>query len=209
MSAFQLFYVFKIRRTHSLTFVLNLHRSTLIRWAVDGILSLFLVVEKGCSTLNLFSTAGCFKCWKLAHDAGTCVLQSAVRSISVLPPYGWRCVYCRGCGKDSTLSWTGRGPLHQQMKLYTTLHSNTVSSLLFIYLFIFCLFNDTFSHSVYKERRMTGWLVNTELKREWNEAVVTYFDVISRHLSGGTDENQENLQNSRSPGWDLSPGHPK
>jgi hypothetical protein len=33
--------------------------------------------------------------------------------------------------------------------------------------------------------------VNTEFERIWKEAVVTYFVVLSRHLSGGVEENHE------------------
>jgi hypothetical protein len=33
--------------------------------------------------------------------------------------------------------------------------------------------------------------MNTELERMWKEAVVTYFVVLSQHLSGGVEENDE------------------
>jgi hypothetical protein len=40
-------------------------------------------------------------------------------------------------------------------------------------------------------RRMVGWLTNNELEMELNEAVVASFKVLSRHLPGGTEENQD------------------
>jgi hypothetical protein len=57
---------------------------------------------------------------------------------------------------------------------------------------------------------MMGWLKDNELERMWKEAVVAFLKVLSRHLPGGTEENDENLsQNCRSPGRDLSPGPPE
>jgi hypothetical protein len=48
--------------------------------------------------------------------------------------------------------------------------------------------------------------MNDKLERVWKEAVVAYFKVISRHLPGGTDENQEIfIQDSRS-GPRFEPG---
>jgi hypothetical protein len=50
---------------------------------------------------------------------------------------------------------------------------------------------------------MTGLMYN-ELERAWKEAVVAYFNVLSRQFPGETEENYENLsQNRRSPGRDL------
>jgi hypothetical protein len=34
--------------------------------------------------------------------------------------------------------------------------------------------------------------MNDEFERMWKEAVTDYFKVLSRHSSGGTEENQEN-----------------
>jgi hypothetical protein len=36
--------------------------------------------------------------------------------------------------------------------------------------------------------------VNNELERMWKEAVMVYFEALSRHLPGGTEENHENDQ---------------
>jgi hypothetical protein len=36
--------------------------------------------------------------------------------------------------------------------------------------------------------------MNNELERVWNEAVMALFKVLSRHLSGGTEENHEKLR---------------
>jgi hypothetical protein len=42
------------------------------------------------------------------------------------------------------------------------------------------------------------------------EGVVAYLNVIYHHLSGGTEENHENLsQDIRSPGRDLNPVPPE
>jgi hypothetical protein len=35
--------------------------------------------------------------------------------------------------------------------------------------------------------------VNNELDKMWKEAVMIYFKVLSQHLLGGTEENNENL----------------
>jgi hypothetical protein len=51
--------------------------------------------------------------------------------------------------------------------------------------------------------------VNKELERKWKEAVVAQLTVLSRHLSGGTEENHEKPHNSRSPGRDSNPGPPE
>lgn len=36
--------------------------------------------------------------------------------------------------------------------------------------------------------------VNDDLEGMWKEAVIAYFKVLSWHLSGSTEENQENLR---------------
>jgi hypothetical protein len=63
----------------------------------------------------------------------------------------------------------------------------------FIYLFIYSLFNDAFSISDYiaSNKRM---IVNNELERMWKETVVAQFKVLSRHLPGGTEGNHEKTQ---------------
>jgi hypothetical protein len=43
------------------------------------------------------------------------------------------------------------------------------------------------------------------MERIWMEAVVIYFEALSYHLSGGTEEKTENFsQENRSPGRDLN-----
>jgi hypothetical protein len=78
------------------------------------------------------------------------------------------------------------------------------SSLSIVFSLIYSLFNDAFSSSDYTASNET-MIVNKELERIWNEAIVAYFKVLSRHLPGGTEENHGNLsQDSRSPGRDLN-----
>ena len=45
---------------------------------------------------------------------------------------------------------------------------------------------------------------NKDLDRMWRVAVVTKFEVLSQHLLGGTEENQNLIQGSRSPGRVLN-----
>lgn len=45
---------------------------------------------------------------------------------------------------------------------------------------------------------------NKDLDRMWGVAIVTKFEVMSQHLLGGTEENQNLVQCSRSPGRVLS-----
>jgi hypothetical protein len=40
-------------------------------------------------------------------------------------------------------------------------------------------------------RRMAGLLTNNELERMWKEAIVTWCEVLSRYLSGGTEDDHE------------------
>jgi hypothetical protein len=57
---------------------------------------------------------------------------------------------------------------------------------------------------------MIGWLRNGELKRICKEAVAAYFKALSRHLPGGTEENNENhSRDSWSPGRDINPEPPE
>jgi hypothetical protein len=57
-------------------------------------------------------------------------------------------------------------------------------------------------------RSMRG-LTNNKLEETWREVVVVYFNVLSRQLPGGTEENHGNLcQDSQSPGRDLNPVRP-
>jgi hypothetical protein len=52
--------------------------------------------------------------------------------------------------------------------------------------------------------------VNDESERVWKEAVVGQFEVLFRHLPGGTEENHKNLsQNSWPPGRDSNPEPPE
>jgi hypothetical protein len=73
-----------------------------------------------------------------------------------------------------------------------------------------CLFNHVFSDSNYiasNEGVISGFLSwkGCGSKRPWPN-----FKVISRHLSGGTEENHKTLsQNGRSPGRDLKPEPPE
>jgi hypothetical protein len=38
--------------------------------------------------------------------------------------------------------------------------------------------------------RIVGWLENNKLERTWKEAVMTYFEMVNRHLPGGNEENK-------------------
>jgi hypothetical protein len=53
--------------------------------------------------------------------------------------------------------------------------------------------------------------MNNELERVWKEAIVTYFKILPRHLTGGTEENhgKPQSQDIRSPDCDLNPGPPE
>jgi hypothetical protein len=79
---------------------------------------------------------------------------------------------------------------------------------IFIYLFICSLFNNACSSSDYiaSNERM---IVNYELEMTLKEAAVASFNVLSLHLPGGTEENHEKPQDSRSPGRYLNPGPPE
>jgi hypothetical protein len=49
--------------------------------------------------------------------------------------------------------------------------------------------------------------VNDELEMTWSEAVVAYFKVLFQHLPGGTEENNEKVnQDKWSLGQYLNPG---
>jgi hypothetical protein len=48
-----------------------------------------------------------------------------------------------------------------------------------------------------------------ELQMIWQEVVVAYFNVLSRNLPGGTEENNTLSQDSLSPGRDLNAGPPE
>jgi hypothetical protein len=44
------------------------------------------------------------------------------------------------------------------------------------------------------QRRMFLWLVNNELTRIWKELTITWFEILSQNLFGGTEEiHKENL----------------
>jgi hypothetical protein len=58
-----------------------------------------------------------------------------------------------------------------------------------IYLFVCGLFNNAVSSSDYIASN--NMMVN-ELERIWKEAVMVYFKLLSWHLRGGTEENNEN-----------------
>jgi hypothetical protein len=51
--------------------------------------------------------------------------------------------------------------------------------------------------------------MNDDLERMWNEAVVTYFKVVTSYLCGGTEEDQVNLEHNLPPAYDLIPGPPE
>jgi hypothetical protein len=54
-------------------------------------------------------------------------------------------------------------------------------------------------------RRMVGWFMSKELERIWKKVVVAWFNLLSHHLSEGTEESKEDLiQDSRSPGRALN-----
>jgi hypothetical protein len=40
-------------------------------------------------------------------------------------------------------------------------------------------------------RRMTGPLMNDELKKMWNEASMAYFELLSQRTPGGYEKNHE------------------
>jgi hypothetical protein len=46
--------------------------------------------------------------------------------------------------------------------------------------------------------------MNDELERIWKLEIVVYFKMLYQNLSGGTGENQENPQDSSTPGQYLS-----
>jgi len=43
------------------------------------------------------------------------------------------------------------------------------------------------------QRRLIVWSVNYELETMWNKAIVAWLKVLSSHLAGGTEEDNENL----------------
>lgn len=52
--------------------------------------------------------------------------------------------------------------------------------------------------------------MNNEMERIWKEAIFASFEVLYRYLPGELRKTTKNLsQDSRSPGRDLKPGHPK
>jgi hypothetical protein len=52
--------------------------------------------------------------------------------------------------------------------------------------------------------------MNNALEKIWKEAVVTLFQVLSRHLPGGTEKFHENLiQDNNCLARDLNPGPPE
>jgi hypothetical protein len=69
---------------------------------------------------------------------------------------------------------------------------------LLLFLFISDFFNDavTSSDNVASNDRMIS---EYELERIWKEAAMTYFKVLSWHLSGGTEENDDKPQS----GWPV------
>jgi hypothetical protein len=40
---------------------------------------------------------------------------------------------------------------------------------------------------------MTGCFVNNELKERWNKVVMAKFEVLFQHLTGGSEQNNENI----------------
>jgi hypothetical protein len=49
-------------------------------------------------------------------------------------------------------------------------------------------------------RRKEGWLANNEFKM-----IRGLIEILALHLTEGTEEFRENLQDSRCPGWDSNP----
>jgi hypothetical protein len=53
--------------------------------------------------------------------------------------------------------------------------------------------------------RLAGLLMNDELGRMWNEAAMTYLNLLPQHSLGGTEKNNENIsQNSPCRGPDFN-----
>jgi hypothetical protein len=65
--------------------------------------------------------------------------------------------------------------------------------ILFVLVFITYLFNDTV-HSWDYIALNDRMIMNIDLERMWKEAVVAWFEVLCRHLPGGTEENHQNFQ---------------
>jgi hypothetical protein len=71
-------------------------------------------------------------------------------------------------------------------------------------LIIRSLFNDVFNCLSYVTSNGRIF-VNVKIKGVWQEAVVTYSEILSRRFPAGTEEVHENNQSNWLPGQDFNP----